>query len=478
MYKNFLNFIIPSIVGGLLTLITLPIYTRYLSPIEYGTLALAQIFGSFIFSLNTLGLSIGYERDYFEAKRDGKSAELLYSVLTFISASFILCSFIVWIFDDYFSFITNIDKKYSNLLFWSYISIGFSGIKSFFLIYFKNTGDSTSFMKYSLDENILSIILSLLFITQFNLGVFGIVFGQLISTSFILILLVRKIIKLMPFKLSLTIFKKAIFIGLPLTPRIFTGLINKSFDKYIVANFVSISGTGILSISYKVANMVFGFMTALENIFIPKVYDIMFKEDEKKGGVLIGNYLMPFIYVSYGFCLFIVLVIHEFFYFFTSPAFYDGANISILLIMLYSTYFFGKTPQLIFKKKTHIISIISYFSIALIIVINLILVRPYGIFGSAFATLISGLITTLITFFYSNKYYKIIWPTSKILIILTIMFFSSISVIVLSLLKFKYIYIIFFKFIFAGIYILLGFKIKILSYSKCINFYQNFKNKL
>ena len=76
--KNILNYLLPTIIGSVLPFITLPIFTSNLTATDYGALAMAQIYGSFLFSLNTLGLAVGYEREFFDAKKNGTSSVLLY----------------------------------------------------------------------------------------------------------------------------------------------------------------------------------------------------------------------------------------------------------------------------------------------------------------------------------------------------------------------------------------------------------------
>jgi O-antigen/teichoic acid export membrane protein len=479
VYKNFLNYLLPTIIGGLLPFITLPIFTRLLSLADYGVFAMAQICGSFIFSIMTLGLFSGYERDFFEAKKNGKSSELLYSVLIFVFISFILGAILTWIFKTQLSKLFIINLQYSDLLFWAYISIGISGIKSFFLLYFRNYQDSKSHMRYSIDENLLTVFFSLFFVAGLKIGISGLVFGQLISSSLVLILLVAKISKTLPFRFDLQILKSTLYVGIPLTPRIFTGFMNKSLDKYLAGILISTSSAGILSIAYKVANILFSIMTAVENIFIPKVYEIMFNEDEQKAGLLIGKYLMPFIYLTFGICIITVSIIHEFFYIFTAPDFQGGANISIILVMLYGTYIFGKIPQLVYKKKTYIITLISYLSVLILFLSSIVLIKYFGIYGSVIATTMSGLITGAITFYISNKHYKIIWQKKKIVMIMSTFFLSSICIIVFDILSFNYYFIIFFKFLTLIIYLFIGLNSKILHKQLYLNLIKQLKtNKL
>ena len=66
--KNSLLYLLPSMTGVVIPLITLPLFTRVLSPEEYGSLALCQVYAVFTTGLANFGLTFGYERDFLNKK--------------------------------------------------------------------------------------------------------------------------------------------------------------------------------------------------------------------------------------------------------------------------------------------------------------------------------------------------------------------------------------------------------------------------
>ena len=67
-------FFITTIITSGLGFITLPIYTRHLSPADYGVLAMFLLFGSVIVNLVSVGLMTSSYRYYFEYKNEQFSA--------------------------------------------------------------------------------------------------------------------------------------------------------------------------------------------------------------------------------------------------------------------------------------------------------------------------------------------------------------------------------------------------------------------
>ena len=64
--KSIIWYSFPFLVRSLIPLISLPFFTRYLLPDEFGSLALSIIYGVFIVGLINLGLITIFERNYFE----------------------------------------------------------------------------------------------------------------------------------------------------------------------------------------------------------------------------------------------------------------------------------------------------------------------------------------------------------------------------------------------------------------------------
>ena len=59
---------ISSVIEPFIRFIMLPLYTRYLTPEDYGTLALTGVVGMFLSSVIGLGVSSGMLRFYFQYK--------------------------------------------------------------------------------------------------------------------------------------------------------------------------------------------------------------------------------------------------------------------------------------------------------------------------------------------------------------------------------------------------------------------------
>ncbi len=428
--KHSFIYLIPVVVGNLIPLLTLPIFTRILSKEDYGVLALAQVYAIFVSGLANFGLTVGYERNFFEYKDQEKTAALLYSTLIFVITLFLLFGIFTYLFKFQLSNWIIGSADHANLLFWTYLSTGVMSLKVYYLTYFKNMENPKPLVWYTIDESILGIVLSLVLVVWIKVGVIGLVWGQLLASVAVLSALVFKFRKILPFSFNWPILEESLKLSFPLTPRIFFGIIGNQFDKYMIGLLATLGGVGTYSIGQKVANVAFTYMTAIQNVFAPQVYKRMFDLGEL-GGRSVGRYLTPFAYISVSAGLMISLFSEEIIFILTPKSYHDAVDVVIILSMLYGSYFFGKQPQLIFAKKTYITSLLTIAGIALNVGINIPFIMKWGMVGAAWGTLTAGLMSGLIAFIVSQHYYEIKWEYKKIIAIFGIFYLSSIVMILL-----------------------------------------------
>jgi O-antigen/teichoic acid export membrane protein len=428
--KNSFIYLMPVIVGTLIPIISLPIFTRILTKEDYGILALAHIYAIFLVGISNLGLINIYNRNFFHYRDTKGSSQLLYSVLLFVISTFLMCAVSTYFFKATLSKWVIGSSKHANLLFWSFCSLGVINLKTYYLSYFRNKENAKAFVWYTINDNILAFVFALFMVVYLRVGVIGLVWGPLLSSIMIFAILTVRFISFLPPSFNWRVLKFSLNLSYPLTPSIFFKVISNQFDKYMIGILASIGGVGIYSIGQRVAYFVFTCMTAIQNVFMPQVYTKMFELD-KRGGEAVGHYLTPFVYICIAIALMISLFAEEVITILTPKSFHGAIDIVIILSMFYGSLFFGKQPQLIFAKKTFVNSLLIILSICLNVALNIPFIMRWGAVGAAWATLLAGLISGAISFFVAQHYYEIKWEYTKIGSIYLIFFGSTILLILL-----------------------------------------------
>lgn len=68
--RNSFIYLVPVLVGNILPFVTLPIFTRILTKEDYGVLALVYLYAMFVSSLANFGMTLVYERNYFQYRNN------------------------------------------------------------------------------------------------------------------------------------------------------------------------------------------------------------------------------------------------------------------------------------------------------------------------------------------------------------------------------------------------------------------------
>jgi O-antigen/teichoic acid export membrane protein len=406
-------YLVPVIIGNLVPLVTLPIFTRILSPAEYGTWALATVYAVFLTGLANFGLTICYERNFFQYREGRQPAELLYSLLAFVTAAYLVGAGVTWVFGRAIAEWLIGSTDFGDLLFWTFCANGVSSLKFYYLIYLRNSGQAKLNVWFQIDETLLATVASLLLVAYWRVGVIGLPWGRFIAAAVVLILATVRFVRLLRPAFSSTLLIESLRLSYPLTPRIFMGVIGNNFDKYLLGLLASVGSVGIYSIGQRVSRFVFAYMTALENVFAPQVYERMFGLGAE-GGRAIGRYLTPFAYASVAMAVMVSLFSEEVLTVLTPAAYHGAIPIVNLLSIYYAIMFFGKQPQLMYARKTYLLSVLTVVGLGANVGFNIVCIRLFGTIGAAMGTLLGGVLSVGVYNVVAWRYYRIDWEFGRL----------------------------------------------------------------
>ncbi len=449
----------------LIPILTLPLFTRALAKDDYGILAMAEVYGFIVNGLAWAGLEAAYERNFFKYRQDTKKlSQLTYSTLAFSLSAFCVLALATYFLKNVLAGFILHNQGYGYILFGSFSAIFMVRVNEFYLAYFKNSEDAGRYLIYQSLFIILNMVLAIYLVVFTKCGVIGMIGAQFLAALGVCILLTKRMLVKFKPAVNWAILKESLKIGLPLTPISFVKIIGTRIDNIMINFLVSLGVLGIYNIGQKISNIIFSFMNTMEYVFRPQIYKRMFDLKEK-GAESIGRYLTPFIFLSLGFALFMVLFCEEAVFILTPPSFHGAVDVAIVLSMYCSLLFFGKvtTPQLIYAKKPHILTFLLIPTYLLNIVFNIPFIMRWGAIGAAWATLLARLIAGLIAIKVAQKYYYIKWEYKKILAMFILIAGAGVGLIFMRHLGVVYWPKLLIKCLFLGAYALLGIKCAVLT---------------
>lgn len=436
MIKNELKFLlkhtsiygIGTVVGQAVGFILLPVYTRYLTPADYGVMALVNATMGIIGIVVGLGMNNAISRFYYEFDNDGKR-KLVVSTIYFIGLGMgILMAPVFYVLSGYLSIVVFKSTAYQKLFLVSSIALLFGIITNICMEYLRVIAASTKYVSISLIRMVVVISFNIFFIVFEKTGVIGIFYSSLISGIIFSSLLSFYLLSKIGLNFSLSLSIEMIKYSFPLIfSNIFRVIVNES-DKYFVNYFFSPAETGIFSLAQKIASSIHTLVTSpFIQTYIPRRFEIMKREDAKETYASISIYYL-LVVSSIGLAL--AVFSHEIITVMTTTQYY--ASSKFIPFMILSLIIFGMKYHfqigIMIEKKTKIIAYINAISCFINIALNWLLIRHWGIWGAILSVNIAYATITVLDYVFSQKMYPIKYDfkmMSKLLTVVGIVYYIS-----------------------------------------------------
>ena len=391
--------IIPKAIGFFL----LPIFTRYLSPAEYGIISYTASITIFLFAFIVLSLNTYLLRCVFDYEKEEDRKKLIGNIFLFIIiVNFLMLGLELILFPKLiliYNIKVNFHPYFKLALINNFLQV-FSVVP---LIIYRYKGKAINFVIINATNSFIQVIFSLILVIHFNMGVLGRYYGSLIANVIFFVVYIIIIYKNAILNLNLPQIKKGLIFSLPLVPSTFLYIIIDVSDRIILERYVPLADLGIYSVSYTLGMILQIFAYSSYLAYEPIVFSKIGKSDFSQTMIKIKKYYLSVIFIlSFLYALFAkdILTIM------VSSRFRSGFKIIPIIILstifLSENYLFGTILMGI--KKTKISLILNLIGAVINVIVNLLLIPIIGIYGAAISTLTSYLIIFCLFYFYLNKH--------------------------------------------------------------------------
>ncbi len=258
MFKDTSDYIKGSIFISFLSFITLPIYTRYLSPEDFGIIALGFIFGQITTSIFSLGLSNATTRFFFEFREKKKFNEfksLNTTNLIFQLFVLLIIGLLIFIFSKNFSIYIYKDENLKKIIFLSYVYGVLNRIYNYLLNIFIFTENPKKYLKYNITNSLMVHTISITLILLFSLSFEARIYAPIFVYILFIPLLINSTKNFFNKIFKIYLLKKSLKFSYPQVPDNIIGLTNEGTDKYLLGYLKSTSILGLYDLSNKFANI-------------------------------------------------------------------------------------------------------------------------------------------------------------------------------------------------------------------------------
>lgn len=423
MIKIFFNSTFIYILGSLtrsISILLVPIYTRFFTPEEYGIIDVFTVLGSFISLTVALEISQAIARFYHEIIDDKERASYVSTALIFTCLVYMSYFLISFLCVDYLVVYFLNNTSYKSIFILASMAIATSGIFYFLQNQLKWQMQAKDYIYAGIIQLCINAVISIYLLTEKGMGLESVFWGQVFGNalgglwsfycareSYRLVFSLVQLKKMLSFSFPLVFSSMAIFIALYI-------------DRILIKEILGLNALGIYGVAYRFASIVGIILAGMNSSLTPLIYKHYTEDSTPLNIAKIFNI----------FCLLALLIIlgsllfsKEIVVFFTTEKYHDAIIlITPLIISLFFSNMYIFTPGLTLFKKTKLIAFISILSAFINTLISYIFIYFFSLYGIAIGGMISSIIIFIVYVNLSQKYYKIPFEWNRIILCILIMF--------------------------------------------------------
>jgi O-antigen/teichoic acid export membrane protein len=396
-----------NLLSRAVAFLMLPLYTRYLTPTDYGILELIDVTSGMIGIVIGLGLESAVSRFYYESSDEGDRRRVLSTAYWLAGGLALTGALLAAAFSTPLAKLVLSDASSSRLFLVSFGSLAISVIMDLNQLYLRLMYKSVLFNAVSILSLILAVTLNVVFIVVFHWGVLGILMSSLITRVVIATPLTTWVLSRSGLRFDMGLARQMFRFGAPLIPSTLgTTLVNYS-DRYFLKQYATIADAGIWGLANKLGTAIHMLITSpFIMTFMPRRFEIAKRADARETFGRVSEYFY-LILVSCG--LIVSLLADEILRVMTTPPFYRAAAFVpwVVLTMIFYGMRYHFEFGILYTKKTHHYAVINVITALLHITLNLILVRSYGLWGAAWASVGAILFNSSATYVAGQRLYNI-----------------------------------------------------------------------
>ncbi|MDA0281997.1 MAG: glycosyltransferase [Planctomycetota bacterium] len=392
-----------QILSRFASVLLLPLYTRCLSPADYGCVAILDLTAGILAILIGSGMASAVMRSHFDSEDEDARSRVWWTGLTWVvlSATALVVPLVI---GRHAIAELTLGTDITNGAMFYVLAAGtlwMNTVSELLETWLRVKKRSGTFVVLSMGRLLLNIGLNVWFLVGLDLGVAGLLTGNVIAatvnTIILLVLFARSQSR---FAFDKAVLRTLLCFGSPLIIQAFLSLMMHEADRYLLRAYASLDDVGVYSLAYKVGQAVNTLcMIPFGAIWGVVMYEIAQQPDAK------NTYAQVFKYYVYG--LLVVMLAAALFAFPVLPVLTPGdfsQAVDLIPIIVLAFVFFAMHSQfcvpVLLARRTAALIPASIAGVAANVVCNMLLIPRFGAQGAAWAS-----VATYATFSFTGLWF-------------------------------------------------------------------------
>jgi len=402
---------VSSVANAAIPFLMMPILTRYLSPADYGVVAMFSVLRGAADPFVGLSVHGAVGVKYFDKETDLPS--YVGNCMFVLAATGLAISGVFLAFGDLISRWTAFPRSW--LLAVPLVSAAqFIGLCLMTL--WQSGEEPVKFGTFQVVQTLVNVSLSILLVVGLGMNWQGRLIAQIVTmTGFAALalgLLRRR--GWMTLKLDGRYIMDALRFGVPLIPHALGGIIITQTDRVFITNMSGLSSTGVYSVGFQIAMVVDIVCSSVNKAFVPWLYRRL-SENAPGQKVRIVKLTYAYYFGIALFALSIAAVAPWFLSVFVGDKF-AGAYVYTKWIALgyaFNGMYYMVANYAFYAEKTYALAPVTAITAVINIGLNYLLIKVNGPVGAAQASALALLVQFLLTWAMSTRIYPMPWNLSE-----------------------------------------------------------------
>lgn len=397
-----------DLLNNVVPFLLLPVMTRYLSPTEYGVLAMFGITQAILSSLVGLNTHGAVAVNFFRME-PADFRLFVGNVLFILGASFVVLSAITTFFLAELSSLTQIPAVWLGL---AVVAAAAQFVTLINLTLWQSEENPKAFGTYQFLQTVVNVAVSLVLVVAFGLGVDGRLTALVLTTvafgGFSVWIIVRRNYAI--FRWNRPMVQVALRFGVPLLPHSLSGVIRSGADRFLLTALIGLHATGPYSVAAQMGGVMWLLAFSFNKAYSPYLYRTLTNIDSAGKARLVRYtyaYFGAILVLAVGLGVVSLWVLP----FILGPDFAEAAGLVIWISVAHAFdgMYLMVVNYIFFQGRTEVLTLITASGSLLNILLCYWLISEHGVVGAAQAQLITALAIFLAVWAASSRIYRMPW---------------------------------------------------------------------
>ncbi|RBW48272.1 lipopolysaccharide biosynthesis protein [Marinobacter sp. F3R11] len=404
-------YLISNILNAIIPFALLPILTRYLSPEEYGEVAMFQTLISALSAFIGLSMHGAAGRKFYDGNLGRNDlAEFIGACLQILMVTSVISLIVLVLFSAKFSEWLGLDRKWILLAVLVCVA---NVIVQLRLGQWQVRKQALKYGMLQISRSLLNVALSLGLVVALLEGSDGRMSAQVwtaVIFAFVALWLLRRgnLLGLLSWRPDYI--REALRFGVPLIPHVGSVFLLSAVDRFVINAELGLAQTGVYMVAVQFSMAVALVFDAINKAYVPWIYEQLKYDDERMKCRIVRMtyiwYVLILCGAGFGFIVWPWLIT-----FVAGESFARaGAVVGWLVLgQVFGGMYHMQTSYIFFSKKTGLLALATLTSGGLNVLLLLLLINRFGLEGAAYSFCISMAFRFFLTWAVAQKRHPMPW---------------------------------------------------------------------